>query len=87
MKLFKGADQKENKNQKLSLLEKVVIKTMITFFKIALFKIGRAKTYGDLQNIINLIDKKFTNLEKIDTDKLSNEETLDLLKKKLTNLD
>ena len=85
--LFEGFEDKKNKDKKLSLLEKAAIKTMVLFFKLVLFKINRAKTYGDLKAIVKIVESKFDKLDNDDDGKLSAEEQVELLKKEFTNFD
>lgn len=86
MNLFKGIENEENKDKKLSFVEKAVIVTLIIFAKLALRKISKAKTYGDLKTVFELIEDKFTSLDKANSDDLSDEEGLELLKKEFNNL-
>lgn len=85
--LFEGFEDKKNKDKKLSLLEKAAIKTMVLFFKLVLFKINRAKTYGDLKAIAKIVESKFDKLDNDDNGKLPAEEQVELLKKEFTNFD
>lgn len=87
LNLFEGIENKKNKDKKLSLLEKAAIKTMVLFFKLVLFKINRAKTYGDLQYIGKIVESKFDKLDNDDNGKLPAEEQVELLKKEFTNFD
>ena len=56
--VFKDIENPENKNKKISIIEKSLILTLIGIVKIILWKIKRAKTYGDLMLIGNFIENK-----------------------------
>ena len=68
--LFEDIELEENKDKKLSFIEKGLILTVIPIVKILLWKVKRAKTYGDLMFIGKLIESKVDKLE----DKYGNDE-------------
>ena len=85
---FEGFDDEENKDKKLSLIEKGIIKIMIVFFKLVLWKVGKAKTYGDLKLIGDLVNNKF---EKMDqqyaNDSIPEGEELEIIEQNFKSLD
>lgn len=56
-------DLVENKEQKISFIEKALIVSFSGLIKTVLWKVGRAKTYGDLYSIAKFIKVKVESLE------------------------
>lgn len=61
--LFANIDDPSRKDQKLSMLEKGVVLAFIPLAKIILWKLGRAKTYGDLMILGRFIENKMGAME------------------------
>lgn len=63
---FEGFDEEgleDNKDRKLTLIEKGFVTTLIVFAKVVLWKAGRVKTYGDIYALIKFIHKRADNLD------------------------
>jgi hypothetical protein len=54
----------ENADQELSFAEKAVMKVAAALIKMVLWKVKRARTYGDLYKIANFLKKRFEAEEK-----------------------
>ena len=61
--IFENLENPDNKDQKLSFIEKGIILAAIGAAKVVLWKVGKAKTYGDLQKIGNFIEDKIDDLD------------------------
>jgi hypothetical protein len=80
MKVFENFEKEGNENQKLSFAEKTIITILIPLGKVLLWRIGRAKTYGDLKKIMAIIDAKMNSLEdNTDEKDLSEEEGIEVV--------
>lgn len=73
--LFEDIENKEKKDQKLSGIEKVIIFSIATIAKLALWRVKRAKTYGDLMKIAYFVENKIDFLENKYPDKLDKDES------------
>ena len=62
--IFEKLDNPEYKDQKLSIIEKGIIISLAGIAKIILWKVKRAKTYGDLWKIGKYFESKMDNIEK-----------------------
>lgn len=71
-----------NKNRKLSIIEKIIIKIGRGIVFLLLSKIKKAETYGDIYKIINKTVKLLDNFEE---EKLELEEKNNLKNKETTN--
>ena len=69
--LFEDIEDKNKKDQKLSILEKSIILGLAAVAKIVLWKVRRAKTYGDLMKIGYFLENKMDALEEKYPDNLS----------------
>lgn len=61
--IFENLEDPQCRDQKLSFLEKGFILAVIPIVKILLWKVKRAKTYGDLYKIMEFIENKGESLE------------------------
>lgn len=61
--LFANIDDPNRKDQKLSILEKGVILAFVPLAKIIIWKLRKAKTYGDLMILGKFIEKKMDSME------------------------
>lgn len=61
--IFENLNNPDNKDQKLSLAERSVIKIIKPFATLILWKLARAKTYGDLNKIGEYLSTKIDNIE------------------------
>ena len=61
--LFANIGDLNIKDQKLSMLEKAVILAAVPLIKIILWKLQRAKTYGDLMKLGKFIENKIDDME------------------------
>lgn len=68
--MFDNLDDPAKKDQKLSLLEKGIIVAGTGLLKVIMWKLGKAKTYGDVNKLGEFIGNKIDMLE----DKYSEEE-------------
>lgn len=71
MQLFEKVGKKGHENEKLTFLERVLIKASIPIFKVAIWKFKRARTYGDLAILGKIIESNLDSWE----DKYSEVET------------
>lgn len=82
--IFENIEDEQYKDQSLSFIEKSVIVALSILIKTVLWKVKKAKTYGDLVKVgkffkINMdkMDKKFKNKEASPDDFISELENLD----------
>lgn len=61
--LFENIENDSKKDQKLNGLERSLIFGLVTIAKIILWKVRRAKTYGDIIKLGNFIEDKLDFLE------------------------
>ena len=61
--IFQNIELKENKDKKLSFIEKTVLIAGISLGRSMLTKVRKAKTYGDIMKVWNLIDLTVDKLE------------------------
>ena len=72
--LFENIEDEDKKDQKFNGLEKSVIFAAKSLVKIVLWKVGKARTYGDLMKLGNFIEDKMSYLEtKYPDEKIKNE--------------
>lgn len=64
MEVFDHLEDEDRKDQKLSFVERSIILAAIPIIKILCWKLKRARTYGDLMKLGNLITNKLESLEK-----------------------
>lgn len=62
--IFENVDDPDYADQKISFTEKAIIIALIPLIKLGMWKVKRAKTYGDLQKLANLFKKKAEEFEK-----------------------
>lgn len=61
--LFEGIDEEQNKDKKLSLIEKGIILAFIPLGMLLLRKLKRSKTYGDVMKVASFIENKLDDME------------------------
>lgn len=83
--LFANIDDPDSKDQKLSMLEKGVILAFIPLAKLILWKLRKAKTYGDIVKLGEFIEKKVDDMEdKYHDDEFKDEASVDVLKQEIS---
>lgn len=60
---FDGEEFVENKDQKISFMERALMVSFTGLIKIVLWKVGRVRTYGDLYSIAKFISIKIQGFE------------------------
>jgi hypothetical protein len=61
--IFNDIENPDNKDKKLTFLERMVIKAGISVAKAILWKAKRARTYGDVMKLSDLIGSKIEAME------------------------
>lgn len=61
--LFENIEDENKKDQKLNSLERSIIFGLVTIAKVILWKVRRAKTYGDIMRLGIFIENKIDFLE------------------------
>jgi len=61
--LFEDIENPDKKDQKLNVLERGVILAAIPLAKLIIWKLKKARTYGDLMKLGNFINKKADEIE------------------------
>lgn len=79
--MFENFEDESNKNKKLSILEKSMVLAIVGYFLIMLKKARKAKTYEDLNKLINSSDNFIKTLEKEKEEPYTDEESLNIIEK------
>jgi hypothetical protein len=61
--LFDKVGKENHKDEKLSFLEKTMIRAAVPLVKVILWKFKKAKTYGDIAILGKLIEKNLDDME------------------------
>ena len=85
--LFEGIDEQENKDKKLSLVEKGIILAFIPLGMLLLRKLKRSKTYGDVMKVASFIEDKLDAMEDKygDDFEVKDEETAEIFTDEINN--
>ena len=90
MQLFDEIDNPDNKDKKLTLIERAIILSLTGVGKIALWKIRRAKTYGDIMKIGDFLENRFIAISDKYEDKsdeeISDAEAVDIICKDIDSV-
>lgn len=75
--LFEKTDNPAHAGEKLSFAERAILKSGVLVAKLALTKLGKARTYGELEKFGRLIEAKMSSFEDSFEDANFDEQTED----------
>ena len=61
--IFENFDDPNNKDKEISIAEKLIIRSLLVVMKLITYKVKKAKPYGDLQRLGELISAKMDSYE------------------------